>query len=102
MGWVLVTIGWLIGALMFRSGNWETFSAMMSSMTNPGKVKIYWQTFIELSLLCYAIQFLELKNFFQEKIKFNQTTLILILSVVMYFAIVRIKIQQDQFIYFQF
>ncbi|NCN08760.1 MAG: MBOAT family protein [Leptospira sp.] len=102
MGWVLVTIGWLIGALMFRSGNWETFSAMMSSMTNPGKVKIYWQTFIELSLLCYAIQFLELKNFFQEKIKFNQTALILILSVVMYFAIVRIKIQQDQFIYFQF
>ncbi|MCG9874551.1 MAG: MBOAT family protein [Leptospiraceae bacterium] len=101
-GWIIVTIGWLIGALMFRSGNWETFVSMVGAMNNPGKVNIYWQTFLEITILCYGIQFLELKNFFSEAIKWNKMAMIFILSTVMYFAIARIKIQQDQFIYFQF
>jgi D-alanyl-lipoteichoic acid acyltransferase DltB (MBOAT superfamily) len=101
-GWSIVTLGWHIGVFFFRSGNWETMVGMIHSMGNLGSPKIFYEQFFSLVFLCYGIQYLQYKNFFQEKMNWNWNILVPVLSVLLYFAIARISIVRDQFIYFQF
>lgn len=102
VGWILVTLGWLLGAAFFRAGNWETLSGMGSSLLHPGGTKINGEQFWTLFFLCYGIQFMEYKNYFKEKLRWNLNVMIPVLSIVLYFAIAKIQVTVDQFIYFQF
>ncbi|WCL50924.1 MBOAT family O-acyltransferase [Leptospira sp. GIMC2001] len=102
LGWAIVTFFWLVGAFAFRSGNWDVLSKMIASFSNPGKTKIFLEQFFGLVVLCYLIQFFEWKDFFANRIKWNHYITIPVLSLILYFAISRIPVIQEQFIYFQF
>lgn len=102
LGFSIVTLGWLIGAAFFRAGSWDTIVGIGSSLLKPGGTKINLEQFASLSVLCYAIQYLEFRDFFRTSIRWNLNIAIPLLCLAVYFSIARIKIIPDQFIYFQF
>ncbi|TGL84837.1 MBOAT family protein [Leptospira congkakensis] len=76
-----------------------TFWAASINLT--GKI-IYRPDFWGLILASYAIQILEFKNYFSDRLKPYTNWIIFILSFFVYLALIRIEAPVETFIYFQF
>lgn len=101
-GFIIVTIFWLIGASFFRAENFEKLILLWSNSLNLKGNIIYKPDFWILVFACYSVQFIEFKNYFSPKFENLGKWLVPVLSIIVYFALVKIETQVETFIYFQF
>lgn len=101
-GFVYVFIGFNLLAPFFRLDSIDKILTFWNAALNQNGSFIYKPDLWALIFACYALHFLELKDYFQSKLKKYDFILVPVLVVILYFALVKIENPVETFIYFQF
>lgn len=104
IGWLVTTVGWLIGVALFRAPDltsaWQMilFPFTESGIAAEG-ISIVWQAVFAV----YLIQYIQIKQASLHKYYERfRPFIIFLMAFILYFMIVNIEPRTEQFIYFQF
>ncbi len=105
-GWMIVAVGWQIGATFFRSADlsaaWDVLTGALGLGTGSQTVEKPIQVF-QLFAIMMGLQILqETRAKYEGFLKRHAALIVPILAIVLFYLIARIERPAEEFIYFQF